>query len=248
MSLIKKTIFFCLACCGLISYAQLEAKTLSLETGRWVIDRYRNVELDQFDYTYSIAGTDNESGTLQLTDGSLWQVSPMKNETVSFYKQSKPLLTDIDEHSVFELWQPEDTLIFHKVVNRNTVLAYNVTKDLLLDVLPISGPTEANALRISSVSNTNDVSYTYQWNNRTQSFQQYQHNKWRTVIVLNDGSVWEGGSSTPLVSWIVGDPIHVCKNTPWWSSNTHIFMNFKTGKNSAGSKPQFRRLGVWQAG
>ncbi len=223
------------------------AKTVSLKTGRWIFDRYRNVDLDNFDYTYLISNVDHGQSTVTLQDGSMWVVTPMQAETVSFYQLKNPLVTP-SSITPLDYWESGDTLIFHKVVNRDSLLAYNLTKDLLLDMVPVSSPTNP-LLTIASITNTNEVSYYYNYNNKTQSLQQYQDNEWRTVIVLSDGSVWEGDPGNhALVSWIVGDPILVSKDTPWWSSNTSILINFRAGKNQSYATPQYRRFGVWNAG
>ncbi len=113
--------------------------------------------------------------------------------------------------------------------------------------MPLSGPTNP-ALQIASITNTNEITYHYVYNEKTKSYEQRQNNDWRCVIALTDGSLWEGEPDRALVHWIVGDAIHVSKDTPWWSSNTHILMNFRPNKNSSYSTPTFKRLGVWRAG
>lgn len=242
--MMKKCALFCLC---LFTMHLLDAKTLPLQTGRWVFDRYRDVELDTFDYPYLVQTMDTMQAMMQLQDGSVWQVVPMQDETRSFYTQINPMIEGTPASSIFLYWQPGDALIFHKVVNRDSLLVYNINRDLLLDMVPVSGPT-APLLQIASITNTNEISYTYTYNERTESMQQYQHNNWRTVIMLTDGSLWEGDPGRPLVNWIVGDPILMTKNTPWWSSNTHIMINCKATRDSSYSILSFRRLGVWRAG
>lgn len=231
----------------LLGACQLEANTVSLKTGRWVFDRYRNVDLNSFDYFYQIQSRDTSRGVLELTDGSLWQVAPMADETQSFYYQFYALESTMNPLQLFALWDEGDTLIFHKLVDRPTLIAYNVTKDRVLDVLPVSSPTTP-ALTIVSINNTNDISYSYSYDHKNNRLDQYQSNNWKTVIALSDGSVFEGNPSKPLVAWVVGDPIHIAKDSPWWSSNTHILMNFKPTRGRPDAAPTFRRLGTWRAG
>ena len=242
--MIKKILLICFSC---VAFSSLYATTLPLKTGRYIIDRYRNVEIDRFDYPYQIHYIDHDNGSLQLADGSSWQVVPMNEEAKSFYEMKQPITTALFPGTIFDLWQTGDILIFHKVVNRSSLLAYNATKDLLLDIQPIAAPTNSD-LKIASITNTNDIKYSYSYNKKTNSLEQYQDNNWRTVIVLTDGSVWEGNPGKALLSWIAGDPIHVAKDTPWWSSNTHILMNFKPKRGNSYQTPYFNRLGVWRAG
>ncbi|MBS0634502.1 MAG: hypothetical protein JSR37_03465 [Verrucomicrobia bacterium] len=206
---------------------QLSATTLPLKTGRWIFDRYRNVTIDDFDYSYTIDSIDYANGRITLNDGSLWTVGDMEDETRSFYQQKNPQALSETSLYLLSQWQSGDILIFHKVVNRESLLAYNASTDMLLDFFPTGAPTNP-VLRIASITNTNDTEYHYTYNSKTQSLQQYQTNNWRVVIVLTDGSRWEGKPGRPLLSWMEGDPIHVSKDTPWWSSNTHILMNCKT--------------------
>ncbi len=115
--MMKKIALFCLC---LFCFQTLDAKTVSLYTGRWFIDRYRNVDVDQFDYLYQILNIDQGQGTLQLADGSIWRVEPMYDETSSFYAQQYPFDANTPVDAVFAAWQPGDVLIYHKVVNRDT--------------------------------------------------------------------------------------------------------------------------------
>lgn len=66
--------------CFLLIASSLHAKTVQLKTGHWIFDRYRNVTLDEFDYTYSIYSVDYENGFFELDDGSIWQIKPMEDE------------------------------------------------------------------------------------------------------------------------------------------------------------------------
>lgn len=215
----------------------LQSKVLPLKTGRWVLDRYRNVEIDVFEYTYAIKNTNLTQNTLELEDGSLWQVVAITDEAASFFEQKNL----VGEGLFFDLWQPGDILIFHKIVNRPSLLAYNVSKDFVLDLQPKKSPSNPQ-LYISSVTNTNNITYTYEFNEKTNSYQQYQHNNWQTIIGLSDGSVWEDKAGRPLSNWVKGDPIHVSKDTPWRGSNTHILMNFRPN-----NKAEYKRVGVLRA-
>lgn len=238
----KKALLFCFCLCAF----QLTATTLPLKTGRWIFDRYRNVTIDDFDYTYSIDSIDYNNGKLTLNDGSIWSVGSMEPEMKSFYQLKNPQF--ISETPVYLLahWKAGDVLIFHKVVNRESLLVYNMSADMLLDFYPTGAPV-APLLQIASITNTNDIDYNYVYNSKTQSFQQYQHNNWRVVIVLTDGSRWEGNPGRPLISWMQGDPIHVAKDNPWWSSNTHILMNCKkTNKGAYLPFASLCRVGVKQ--
>lgn len=240
--MIKKFALLCLISmsCGILS-----AEIVPLYTGHWILDRYRNVEIDSFDYQYSIYSIDHMTGTFELADGSIWHVEPMLSETKSFYKHKGMKLRDPLHAKLFGSWQPEDVLIFHKVSNQNSVLVYNVNRDQLLDVWVVSGP-KYQTLQISSAQNTSVVTDRYKWDETAQRYINDPKTDWYTVIVLNDGSVWQAKVSGPVLSWQPGDPIHVLKDTPYWSNNTHILVNMKAKKTSANSCLGLTKLGVWQ--
>ncbi|MBS0656488.1 MAG: hypothetical protein JSR46_11985 [Verrucomicrobia bacterium] len=235
-------------CLFLFAFHSLNARVVPLETGRWLLDTYRNVEIDDFDYTYQVESVDASTPAFTLQDGSVWQVVPMEAETLSFYRQRKSFFESIAApESIFEQWKPGDILIFHKIVNRPSLLAYNITRDHLLDVAPIQIPV-APALRITSITNTNDTFSTYDYNSKTGTMSQKIHNNWRTVIALSDGTVWEGDAGRPILSWVVGDAVLIAKDTPYWSCNTHMLLNIKASKKRDSSVPYVRRLGTRRVG
>ncbi len=241
----KKT--FGVLCACLLGLTAVEATIVELKTGRWILDRYRDVAIDEFDYSYAIHSVNPEELTFELGDGSQWKVEPLNYESQSFYYQRYPQLSNISQTALFADWQQGDVLIFHKIVDRDTLLAYNVTRDRLLDVLPQGAPLNP-LITISSIVNTNDSTQTYRYSPTTGRSEVYIKNNWRVNIVLSDGSRWEGSIKKPLVNWVAGDAIHVAKDTPWAGPNSHIFMHFKATKSGPYAPASFERVGVWRAG
>lgn len=236
-----------LYCMCLLSFCALDATTIPLKTGNWIFDRYRNVALDEFDYSYDIKRADHEQDMLELQDGSLWHVEPMYDETISFYKQKYPQENTLHMPSLFTEWQEGDIVIFHQVVNRPTLIAYNVTRDRLLDMMPVRAPLEP-MLTIASINNTSDVSYRYNYSEKTGHIDRRKVVKKYAFIVLSDGSRWEGRPKKALRNWVEGDPVHIVKNTPYSGAKTHILMHFTATKEKPEAQAVFARLSVFRAG
>lgn len=190
-------------CLTLLAAAGLqtaEAKSVTLETGKWILDRSRTVEIDQFDYIYTVKSIQLGGYYIELEDGSVWRVEELGPEAASFYRLYQNTKIDFVENIVAD-WQPGERLIFHKVIDRESLLIYNLDRDQLFDVTPLSPPKE-NYLKLESI----DFSV--------------------GIIKLSDGSSWKGKICS-CKGWKSGNPILVVKNTPWDQYNTHMLVNLK---------------------
>ena len=207
----------------LIISSSASAKTVKLNTGHCFIDTYRLVELDQFDYVYSLKKGCAKGKIIELNDGSLWQVEPQGAESSSFYSQLfRPLkFESVDE--ITRHWKRGELLIFHKITNTSSYLVYNIDRELVVDVTPYSPPTQA-AYAIASID--------------------YE----QKTIALSDRSVWIFDLLFPSDNWEIGDPILIAKDTPWRGNNTHILVNLSPFLNQAGVEYiPTNRLGVQHA-
>jgi hypothetical protein len=178
---------------------QVDARFVTLDTGNWTIDTSRTVEIDQFDYLYTVKAIHLGGYYLELEDGSLWRVEELSPEAKSFYTNSHPSKEGIFVENIVASWEPGEQLIFHKVIDRETILIYNIDRDQLFDFVPLSPP------KYDSITLT--------W-----------IDLWDKVVGLSDGSMW---NLCQCKNWKEGDPILVAKDTPWTGTNTHILINLK---------------------
>lgn len=186
------------------------SKPVELNTSNWrwpFIDTKRKVELDQFDYVYSVGQVRSRGMILELPDGSQWLVEPLGKEATSFWAQKSPELPfDFIENQV-KKWRPGEKIIFHKVCNNVSeddeklkLLVYNVDRDQLFDVKTFLPPVEPSLTLVNVDPN-------------------------QKTLELSDGSIWQFAKMCTCQEWQKGDPIIVAKNTPWRSKNTHILAN-----------------------
>lgn len=189
---------FILAC--LLMFNMAFAEPIELKTGHWPIDTSRMVELDTFDYAYDLKQLHARGMILELYDGSLWQVEEISAETISFYAQRKEHLDfEFIEDLVAE-WQVNERLIFHKVSDRESLLVYNIDRDMLINVTPLLPPTDP-FLVIEEVDRTNKK------------------------IRLSDQSIWDFIHLCACKKWSAGNPVIMVKNTPWRADHTHMIIN-----------------------
>ena len=125
-----------LMCIFLLCSTFAWSKTVDLKTGHWIIDRYRTVDLDKFDYRYAFKKSHLRGTFFELEDGSLWELCEVGPETKSFYATRQPKVEFDFVEEIVDHWQQGDELIFHKVADRDSLLVYNVTRDQLFDVEP----------------------------------------------------------------------------------------------------------------
>lgn len=183
--------------------SSVQAKTVEINSGNWIFDKYRRLVVDDFDYLYSLQATHLRGRFIELNDGSIWQVEEQGRETKAFYEsREEPIEISFMENLV-NAWQPGEKLIFHKVFNGENLLVYNLDRDLLIDVAPFLPPYSENSLIIAAID-----------------FNQH-------LLTLSDGSVWEFNHLCRCKKWKVGNPILVVKNTAWnfWPEKTHVLVN-----------------------
>ncbi len=192
-----------LMCLFLLCSTFAWSKTVDLKTGHWIIDRYRTVDLDKFDYRYAFKKAHLRGTFFELEDGSLWELCEVGPETKSFYATRQPKVEFDFVEEIVDQWQQGDELIFHKVADRDSLLIYNVTRDQLFDVEPFL-PSLEPKLSIANID------------------------KGAKQIVLSDNSIWQIECFCECKNWKVGDPMAVAKDTPWRSTNTHILINLCT--------------------
>jgi hypothetical protein len=137
---------------------------------------------------------------IELQDGSLWQVEEMTPESKSFFAQRNPEVDFKFVEELVENWQPDDNLIFHKLVERESLLIYNMDRDMLIDAVPLLPPLEP-MLKIEMID----------WGSRQ--------------IILNDHSIWSFTRLCKCKNWKKDDPILVAKNTPWGSGISYVLIN-----------------------
>src|ERR1700733_11603712 len=96
------------------------ARTLEIGTGNYVFDRYRNVDIDAFDYFFSIDSIVQTNGSVDiiLEDGSIWRLSKPQGEKKSFFKTLGVEATENFAKEIVSTWNPGEVIIFHKLVNR----------------------------------------------------------------------------------------------------------------------------------
>ena len=196
-------------CFLLITSGLVEAKTITLTTPGLLFNSYKTIDIDEFEYTYRTAHINQKKQTFTLKDGSVWQVTPMRDETASFYeKKEKPISIEKILHS----WQPNDEIIFHNSSSYLTILAYNVTRGLLLNAVPIKSPDNPQLL-ISAVDK--------------QVIPAGNNHYWRSLITLSDDSIYfqevSWSSYDFALRWHVGDPIIVVKD----GQTTHKLINLR---------------------
>ena len=194
---------YALTCLFLLCSTFTWSKTIDLNTGHWIIDRYRTVDLDKFDYRYELKKAHLRGTYFETEDGILWELCEVGPETKSFYATREPKVEFDFVEEVVEKWEQGDVLIFHKVADRDSFLVYNVTRDHLFDVEPYL-PSLDSKLSVANI----DID--------------------AKKIVLSDNSIWIAEDFCGCKNWKVGDPIAVAKDTPWRSKNTHILVNLCT--------------------
>jgi hypothetical protein len=191
-----------------------------MKTGHWFVDQKRTVALDEFDYVYKLKSPLLRGHFIELDDGSIWQIEEQSPDTKAFYT-SHPQITRYNE-DIVTLWQAGERLIFHKVVDRESLLIYNLDRDLLFDVAPFLPPSsEDTYLAIAEMDFI------------------------KRLLTLTDGTVWNFDALCKCNNWKTGDPIVVAKNTPWRADHTHILINLypcECGSTVAHIHPN--RLGV----
>jgi hypothetical protein len=185
----------------------LEAKTVEVETGHWIIDSSRFVNIDIFDYFYELKHTHLNGRYIELMDGSIWEIEPLGPESSSFYRHYKDVYEIGYIEELVDLWQPGELLIFHKITDKyidhkDGFLVYNVNRDLLVDVTVLSPPIYYS-LSISEIDTVNKL------------------------ILLSDSSVWQYNDWDKAGIWYPGDAIVVAKDTPWISHHTHVLVNLE---------------------
>lgn len=186
-------------------FFSFQASAITVTSGNWLVDKSREVNVGDFNYLYSLEKVHFKGHFLELEDGSVWQIEELSSESKSFYaNQTEPVEVKFVEELVEE-WQPGEQLIFHKIFDREYLLAYNVNRNLLINVTPLLPPSKESALRIANID-------------------QKLH-----LLTLSDGSVWEFYHLCPCRKWQAGNPIIVAKNTPlpWglFSDDTHLLIN-----------------------
>jgi hypothetical protein len=186
----------------IMNLTQMEAKSVNLKTGRFFIDRSRLVEIDEFDYIYTIKDIHLGGYFIELQDGSKWQVQELNYEANSFYADKEDSFEFEYVENVVIAWEPGERLIFHKVVDRESVLVYNIDRDQVFDFAPFSPPL-SESIKIAALD----------YNQK--------------IISLSDGSQWIFGKLCTCKSWKQGDPIVIAKDHPWSTKNTHILINLK---------------------
>jgi|688.fasta_scaffold16465_2 hypothetical protein len=211
--------FFCVLFWSLCASAI--AKPITLRTGHLFIDRKREVELDNFDYVYSIKKIHGRGKIIELYDGSQWKVEPLGPESESYYLQRPELAGFEFVEDLTKKWKPDEQLIFHKISNRESLLIYHLERQLLLDVTPFLSP-------ISPHLTVTDIDLE------------------KKLIVLSDQSVWTSPFLYPgTLDWEIADPVLIAKNTPWRGSNTHILVNLSLSQaNITVEQIPINRLGV----
>jgi hypothetical protein len=185
----------------------LDAKNVEIETGHWLIDRSRFVEIDNFDYFYQLNQTHLNGRYIELMDGSIWEIEPLGPESTSFYRHYKNVYEVGYIEELVDLWQPGELLIFHKIADKyidhkDGFLVYNVDRDLLVDVTVLSPPIYCS-LTVSEIDTVNQL------------------------ILLSDSSVWQYNNWDKAGIWYPGDSILVAKDTPWRSDHTHVLINME---------------------
>ena len=182
-------LYTCLISFSLLIFGCIEAKTVSLKTGK---ECFINVNLDGFGYSYTVQTIDHDRMTLTLEDGFLWHVQPMSATVTNFYNGQ----TDSPQN-ILALWQPQDVLFFHRVLGKDLIV-YNATRDLLLDVTPIKNPTAQQSVLV----NTEKKKYYDQIKQLT---------CWDVLIIVSDGSIWNSTLfHSPVIGiWGLNDPIRV---------------------------------------
>lgn len=181
---------------------QIEARSVTLETGSRFIDTYRTVDIDHFDYIYSIKSIHLGGYFVELEDGSVWRVEELGPETKSFYKATAFPIEEQYVENLVANWQPGERLIFHKVIDRETILIYNIDRDQLFDFVPFS-PPKYETINVASID------------------------LWNKTLSLTNGTSWKFTSLCSCKKWKVGDPVLIAKDTPWSKINTHILINLK---------------------
>lgn len=203
-----KRFFFNISLSLVACFSSLQATTISLETGRRFFDKSRAVVLDEFDYIYTLNSTHLGGYFIELEDGSVWSVEEMESEAKSFYKDKGISIDHVFVEDLVLSWEPGEHLIFHKLVDRETLLVYNIERDQLLDFAPVSPPKYSSLIITSIDLNAH-------------------------LIILSDGSQWTA-TLCPCQQWKINDPILVAKDHSFLGqslfkdrANTHILVNLK---------------------
>lgn len=226
MNYTKSTLLFGLL--FLLNLMPIEAKTVTLETGRTIFDRTRNIAIDEFDYIYILQNTDYSDKThqlqIELEDGSKWTLESPQAETLSFYQRYKQESCDYKkaEQAVLN-WAPGDHLIFHKITNRHSINVYNLEKDELFDVIPASAPSRNLHQITDKIVNKIQVpNYITKENNQKilTGYTTYR----KAIISLSNGTLWNLGEGK-FSDWQIGDAVMIAKDNPYLSSNTHVLIN-----------------------
>jgi hypothetical protein len=223
---LKKAI---LALVYFFSITALEAKTVPLDTGNWIFDTYRNVKIDEFDYLYTIAEIDLLEKTITLEDGSLWSVHPLRAESKSFYYQKGIYALSSSHIDLLSSWEQNDVVIFHQLIDRNSILAYNLTKDMLLDVSPISAPTSP----LLTISHIRKIYVGHL-------------GVCGAIIKLSDDSVWQANSADSQIYWFLHDPVQIVKNNPRKGDFTHVLLLMKPTRTRSDKEPAIEHIPVWR--
>lgn len=196
-----KKVFYFLFLLTVFNLHNIEAKTVNLETGNLIFDTSRLVEIDEFDYIYTVKAIHLDGYFIELQDGSVWGIEELSPEAESFYRNTNSSLEIDFVENIVATWQPGEHLIFHKVVDRESILVYNIDRDQLFDVTPLS-PAKYEPITVASLNYS------------------------KRIIGLSDGSAWYG-NACPCAGWKIGDPILIAKDNPWISTHTHMLINLK---------------------